>query len=1077
MAEHIFKIMMKDLSAEGEWVDVTASCLSSSFNIRKGFGSLGSTSDVSKLSITYRPEDLAVAVLFHTTAKQIQVYRDGSLMFEGYTEGSASVESTPDTSLAWVKMSAYPYSKAFEDVAATRDIVIENRMICNPDNPSDSLLHILVDYIYDNLQEPFRQILAAASDRVLCGVKINKMLPLAYVEAGDSVLDVLDQLLKEFGLARYMEGTQMIIVQPYAEDGRAVRRIPYSDILSNPSIDTAPYIVTKKTIVTLGKVLEYDNEQVYQLRNEDEAVSESEQIQPGESYPSEGDLKCNYTPKRSANTDTLELIYATGLTYEVTSYERTGKEYLLSVDKAELGGTSAFFRFSYTGNSYAYLNQLTIDAEKAYYRDTSTKIEDDTIKGNREEENLESSFMVDVSDAEYYIKTYRAEMRAETSAFSFSSDRLSLQPNDLIIIGDIGMTILIRYTELDIMTDEYRFEGVAYDVRPVNTTTSQTRPGIQSGFKYINLQLTSTAYKYNSSSELSPSDQLITASVIRYGTITAPDWYINGELQQSHDISIPVPASKMAGRSFIVVRVEVGDLVSENYIFRVTDGAAPIIQYRRSDSETQPPVDIFGIFYQGQAPSHWGEALLGEFSGYTAWQKDPPPRTDEYPHLWMRSSTDNGKTWAYSKISGDAAKDFSINSENMTYTLSSRGEIMQDTVLAYSVNRQNMPTPDCVWHTSIDGAENVGIVTDGDNLTVTLKDGFNITSFTVQATIGSMTKRVVIQGVRETEAKPVYLGEWPDGTTPLRPDAGDFMIGDYYLRSISNADGTKNKIPMYWTGTEFAAVAGSGAGNYSEIMSGVLGDALKDPLTLTSTSALYGFFQNFASVDAFIRFLRVWNLYINKGSFSCEIATTDSNGIELAAPVFKVTYAGKTVFQIVPSSGLVFLGEPDSSLTAPKSGFMYNPSTQTIESKDKKTVVRADGTLESQNLQANNADINGNVTANKLVINRNGALTDFVMIDFTPPVYSDVFQIEVKLESIVFIWMYSDIGTEEYRFSVTTTWLPSSVTERVIAERANTKRGVTVFRSSDRYYVRITAAYATSRSYWSRGLIQIFQAP
>ena len=167
-------------------------------------------------------------------------------------------------------------------------------------------------------------------------------------------------------------------------------------------------------------------------------------------------------------------------------------------------------------------------------------------------------------------------------------------------------------------------------------------------------------------------------------------------------------------------------------------------------------------------------------------------------------------------------------------------------------------------------------------------------------------------------------------------------MGDYALVRIPN--GENHYLGVFrWSGLAWESVNGDES-NYSEIMAGVLADALSDTKTVyPSTSAIYGFFQNLAVNSAFIESLTVWSLLVEKSKFSCEI------GVFNNVPIFDVKYDGTTIFRIDPTTGKVFLGTPNAELTAPETGFMYNPETGSIESKNKNIEIDATGKINTKN--------------------------------------------------------------------------------------------------------------------------------
>ena len=85
---------------------------------------------------------------------------------------------------------------------------------------------------------------------------------------------------------------------------------------------------------------------------------------------------------------------------------------------------------------------------------------------------------------------------------------------------------------------------------------------------------------------------------------------------------------------------------------------------------------------------------------------------------------------------------------------------------------------------------------------------------------------------------------------------------------------------------------------------------------------------------------------------------------EKVTPVIRAVYNGNVVFQIDPTTGNVFFGQPNSDLTAPSKGFMYRASDQTIRSANGRFVISASGYL-----SASGASISGSITATSGSIN------------------------------------------------------------------------------------------------------------
>ena len=190
------------------------------------------------------------------------------------------------------------------------------------------------------------------------------------------------------------------------------------------------------------------------------------------------------------------------------------------------------------------------------------------------------------------------------------------------------------------------------------------------------------------------------------------------------------------------------------------------------------------------------------------------------------------------------------------------------------------------------------------------------------------------------------------------------MTGDWFLLSSTNELYT-------WNGSAWVCINGdSVTGNTFkdlEKVSVALVDMIKIGTNNKTTATVLGVFKMLCADNGFIKFLKTWALFCGSGSetsgFYCRIADHDpTTGQSLANPVFIVKYNGNTVFQIDPSSGNVFFGQPNSGLTAPESGFMYKASNGSIVSKDNKVVINSSGSINAKECYFENADISGTLS-------------------------------------------------------------------------------------------------------------------
>ena len=137
-------------------------------------------------------------------------------------------------------------------------------------------------------------------------------------------------------------------------------------------------------------------------------------------------------------------------------------------------------------------------------------------------------------------------------------------------------------------------------------------------------------------------------------------------------------------------------------------------------------------------------------------------------------------------------------------------------------------------------------------------------------------------------------------------DGSPVMIGDYILY----IDEANNEIPKYWTGAAWADVT-ENTFNFSQIMDGVLDDALTQEGTIPSTSVLYAYIGRIASKAALIEQLYAINLMVGNVTesnpnvgFRFRALAKDDDG----NPIVDAVYNGKTIFKILPATGRIFFG-------------------------------------------------------------------------------------------------------------------------------------------------------------------------
>ena len=455
MGNSRIQVYIKEYS-DTAWTDITGRVVNTGFKLRSGFSALGATPNLNKLDITYRASDLAVAAVFHTTAKQIRISRDGVAIWEGYTEGNSSVTSTPSSELAWVKMSAYPYIHALEGIKATADEVLYNVYISQPQQTTSSLLHILWNAMIAKCDEPYKTALSSLFTVNFPTIAVQR--DIAVISEGDEYLDKFLEILKQYAYTLNFDGFTIDFIQPYADDYRVISTVPYLSVQSQPTIKTAPYKVETQPVVTLTKIITKTDCLLYSLAEEGENAAQ--EIYIGKSFPEEGDYEEISYANDSIESETCQFLYANtpDMTYAARYSDDSG-DAILQIDKNELGGTGAKIKMTNTSTTLSvYLNQLKITAKKAYFRDTSVKVTTANVsKGDKDEQTTE--WLSDEANARIYLLALISEQKGDTSSLTFKSEHLgtSIKPNSLIKIGDISAVYLVKQITENILTGEKEY--------------------------------------------------------------------------------------------------------------------------------------------------------------------------------------------------------------------------------------------------------------------------------------------------------------------------------------------------------------------------------------------------------------------------------------------------------------------------------------------------------------------------------------------------------------------------------------------------------------------------------------------
>ena len=229
-----------------------------------------------------------------------------------------------------------------------------------------------------------------------------------------------------------------------------------------------------------------------------------------------------------------------------------------------------------------------------------------------------------------------------------------------------------------------------------------------------------------------------------------------------------------------------------------------------------------------------------------------------------------------------------------------------------------------------------------------------------------------------------YLKFVSDGTTAetqwLSYDTDERLLDGYVLAEI-RMDGYAIESVSIVTPKRLTAYEKS---NFMEILDSrdmddinVAAEAMGIERVFKRLAVLEMFVDELLANDAFIKNLAVEKFRLEINNTIIEMGLfEDEEGIE--HPVFRAAHREhvadeyETVFQIDIASGNVFMGEPNSTFTAPASGFMYRASDHSIigpyySGNNPGIQISSSGKVTTRYMTANNATIN-NASMNNVTI-------------------------------------------------------------------------------------------------------------
>lgn len=347
--------------------------------------------------------------------------------------------------------------------------------------------------------------------------------------------------------------------------------------------------------------------------------------------------------------------------------------------------------------------------------------------------------------------------------------------------------------------------------------------------------------------------------------------------------------------------------------------------------------------------------------------------SNDLRYLWMRQSSiydfakKEYKEWKYYKTdieyegrTKDDTADDTINTivpakfinflfSKQTYTVNRRSTDADLITFSYSFTGYKSVSVTTPW--TVSGFTLTEEQKTASSITISVPHNNTFSSIVVSVTVTCdekefpWTMTLTPIDITEPERYAGVLESIPQGDT--LPDGSKAINGDWFVLKSTNI---MYVLDMSYAGDTAPWKPYDNSNALSTIPLEKVSTALVDMINLgttdKTTATLLGVFKALCADQGFVKYLQTYSLTIGKGNFKVEIqAHNPTTGEELANPIFKVSYGGNTVFQIDASTGNVFIGKPNASLTAPETGFMYNASTQEILSKSSNFSINANGKL------------------------------------------------------------------------------------------------------------------------------------
>lgn len=232
-----------------------------------------------------------------------------------------------------------------------------------------------------------------------------------------------------------------------------------------------------------------------------------------------------------------------------------------------------------------------------------------------------------------------------------------------------------------------------------------------------------------------------------------------------------------------------------------------MVKYAWSKSNKIPPKPAFWVWRNSLMV--FSNKLVG--NPHETWMSSQDTKPAGQWYLWMRTSSDGGKTWSRGQcISGDDAATFNIDGPMSFVT--DRGMVVDSTSLSFSITRVNGLEGTCVWTLDEEslqlGVRFNGNSTEGtgDTVDVVIPPQTTIKAIFITATVGGLVRDRRAGAINKTVSIE-YFGTYPrtlaDGSVINQPetakDGKPFTTGDHFtfLYTVENTGENLSTIYAY----------------------------------------------------------------------------------------------------------------------------------------------------------------------------------------------------------------------------------------------------------------------------------------